>query len=121
MPSLARAINVRIKPPDTVKMHAYSVDLRERVIDAYDRRAGTQAEVAERFDVSVPWLRKLLRFRLATGSIAPKPHGGGQIPKFSGQHLEELKKLVEQNPGATLRELQERSQVDASIMALHRA
>lgn len=102
-------------------MQTYSMDLRERVIDAYDRKTGTQVEVAERFDVSVSWLKKLLRFRLATGSIAPKPHGGGHTPKFSGEHLEELKKLVDQDPGATLRELLERSKVDASIMAVHRA
>ncbi|MEI6235446.1 MAG: transposase [Planctomycetota bacterium] len=97
------------------------MDLRERVVDAYDRKTGTQAEVAARFDVSVSWLKKLLRFRLAFGSIAPKPHGGGHAPKFSGERLEELKKFVEQDPGATLAELLERSKVDASIMAVHRA
>lgn len=102
-------------------MQTYSMDLRERVVDAYDRKTGTQEEVAARFNVSVSWLKKLLRFRLAIGSIAPKPHGGGQTPKFSGERLEELKKFVEQDPGATLAELLERSKVDASIMAVHRA
>ena len=102
-------------------MQTYSMDLRERVVDAYDRKTGTQEEVAGRFDVSVSWLKKLLRFRRAKGSIAPKPHGGGWTPKFSGERLEELKKAVEQDPGATLEELLERSKVKASIMAVQRA
>lgn len=102
-------------------MQTYSMDLRERVVAAYDRKLGTQAEVAARFAVSLSWLKKLLRFRRATGSFAPKPHGGGWTPKFSGARLEELKKFVEEDPGATLAELLERSQVDASIMAVHRA
>ena len=97
------------------------MDLRERVVDAYDRKTGTQEEIAARFDVSVSWLKKLLRFRRDRGSIAPKPHGGGWTPKFSGEHLEELKKAVEQDPGATLEELLEHSKVKASIMAVHRA
>jgi transposase len=102
-------------------MQTYSMDLRKRVIDAYDLKTGTQEEVAARFDVSVSWLKKLLRFRRANGSIAPKPHGGGWTPKFSGEHLAELKRAVEQDPGATLEELLERSKVKASIMAVHRA
>src|ERR1035437_2908993 len=102
-------------------MQTYSMDLRERVVAAYDRKTGTQEEVAARYEVSLSWLQKLLRFRRATGSIAPKPHGGGWTPKFSGARLEELKKLVEQEPDATLEELLERSQVEASIMAVQRA
>jgi len=90
-------------------------------VAAYDGKTGTQEEVAARFDVSVSWLKKLLRLRLASGSFAPKPHGGGWVPKFSGERLEELKKLVEQDPGATLAELLERSKVEASIMAVFRA
>ena len=102
-------------------MKTYSMDLRERVVAAYDGNTGTQEEVAARFKVSLSWLKKLLRFRRATGSIAPKPHGGGWTPKFSGERLEELKKFVEEDPGATLEELLQRSKVEASIMALQRA
>jgi transposase len=102
-------------------METYSMDLRERVIRAYDQKVGTQGQVARLFGVSVPWIKKLLRRRRETGSIAPKPHGGGWTPKFSGAKLEELKKLVEQDRDATLQELLERSGVDGSIMAVHRA
>lgn len=102
-------------------MKTYSMDLRERVLAAYDQQVGTQEHVAELFGVSVPWLKKLLCQRRKTGSIAPKPHGGGWTPKFSGQKLAELKAAVAEDPDATLQELLEGSQVEASIMAVHRA
>ena len=102
-------------------MKTYSPDLRERVIQAYDRQAGTQAEVAEVFGVSVSWLKKLLRLRRETGSLAAKPHGGGWVPKFEGARLEALKQSVQADPDATLQELLERSGVQGSIMAVQRA
>jgi transposase len=102
-------------------METYSMDLRERVIRAYDETAWTQEEVARLFKVSVPWIKKLLRRRRQTGSIAPKPHGGGWTPKFSGKALDQLKARVDHDPDATLQELLEQSGVDGSIMAVHRA
>jgi transposase len=102
-------------------METYSMDLRERVVRAYDEELGTQQEIARLFKVSVPWIKKLLRQRRQTGSLAPRPHGGGWTPKFWGRTLEQLKARVDQSPDATLQELLEQSGVDASIMAVHRA
>jgi transposase len=102
-------------------MKTYSIDLRERVIRACDEGKGTQAEIADLFGISVSWIKKLRRRRRETGSIAPKPHGGGWTPKFSGAKAQQLKKWVEQDPDATLAELLDRSGVDGSIMAVHRA
>jgi len=102
-------------------METYSMDLRERVIRAYDDKVGTQEQVAKLFQVSVPWIKKLLRRRRETGKMGPKPHGGGWTPKFSGSKLEQLKVRVEQHPDATLQELLEQSGVEGSIMAVHRA
>ena len=102
-------------------METYSMDLRERVVRAYDEERGTQQEIARLFEVSVPWIKKLLRQRRQTGSIAPRPHGGGWTPKFFGRTLEQLKARVDQSPDATLQELLEQSGVDGSIMAVHRA
>jgi len=101
-------------------MGTYSLDLRERVIKAYDQKVGAQAEVAKIFGVSVPWIKKLLRQRRETGSLAPKPHGGGRRAAFDGEKLEELKELVKQNPDATLRELGELSGVKCGVMAVWR-
>ena len=102
-------------------MEAYSIDLRERVIEAVDEKKGTQQQIATIFGVSARWIRKLLRQRRETGSIAPKPHGGGHPPKFSGKRLERLRSLVDHDPDATLQELRRRSRVPASVMAVFRA
>jgi len=102
-------------------MKTYSMDLRERVVQACDQRIGTQKQIAEFFGVSTAWIRRLLRRRRETGSIAPRKRGTRKPPKFSGQSLEKLKRLVEKQPDATLQELLDGSGVDGSIMAVHRA
>jgi transposase len=102
-------------------MKTYSLDLRQRVLTACDLGELTQAEVAQQFQVSRQWLVKLLCRRRETGSIAALPHGGGRRPKFTGQGQEALRVLVAEDPDATLEELLERSGVEASIMAVHRA
>jgi transposase len=102
-------------------MKTYSMDLRERVVAAYDAKTGTMEELAARFSVSLSWVKKLVRRRRETGTFAPKPHGGGQKQKFEGERLEQLRAWVEEDPDATLQELLERSKVQASIMAVQRA
>lgn len=102
-------------------METYSMDLRERVVQAYDAKKGTQAGIAALFDVSVSWLKKLLHLRRTTGSIAPKPHGGGRTAKFTGAALDALRQDVAEHPDASLEELLTRSKIEGSIMAVHRA
>lgn len=94
------------------------MDLRERVVRACDEGAGTHEEIAERFGVGVWWIWKLLRQRRETGSIAPKPHGGGHPPAFSAGQLARLRKEVERDPAATLAELRARCGVRCSIQAV---
>ena len=66
-------------------MKAYSLDLRTRIVEAVDRQVGSQGEVAALFGVSRTLVKKLLRQRQDTGSVAPKPHGGGYPPKLTAQ------------------------------------
>jgi transposase len=102
-------------------MHAYSLDLRERVVRAVDRGEWTQKQVAERFGVSTAWIKKLLRQRQKTGSIAPRPHGGGRRPKYEGRVLKRLEQELRKQPDATLEELRDRTCPEASLMAVFRA
>ena len=102
-------------------MKTYSMDLRERAVQACDEEVGTREEIAQLFGVSTAWIRRLLQRRRETGSIAAKPRGGQKPSKFQGKNLDKLKALVEAQPDATLQELLERSRVAASIMAVHRA
>lgn len=102
-------------------MKPYSMDLRERVIEAHERGDSTQAELAERFSVSVSWVEKLVRQWRETGTFAPKPHGGGRRAKVSGKALERLKACVEETPDATLEELRRKCRISGSIMCVFRA
>lgn len=55
-----------------------STDLRRRVVAAYERGDGTQAALAERFDIAPRTLRYWLKQQQVTGRLDPQPHGGGQ-------------------------------------------
>ena len=102
-------------------MHAYSLDLRERVVRAVDRGDSTHKQIAERFGVSTAWIKKLLKQRRETSSIAARPHGGGRKAKYGGSTLERLRQELRQQPDATLEELRNRTRRDASLMAVFRA
>src|SRR5262245_7661541 len=75
-------------------MSAYSLDLRTRVVEAMDRRVGTQQEVATLFGVSCTFIKKLLRQRRETGSLAPKPHGGGQVARLGAGQREQVRAYI---------------------------
>ena len=102
-------------------MKAYSIDLRQRVVAAYDAREGTQEQVAARFAVSTSWVRKILRQRRITGSIEPRPHGGGHAPAFDPASDARLRQAVRDDSDATLEELGHAVGVACSPSAVYRA
>jgi transposase len=88
-------------------MRAYSLDLRTRVVGAVDKQIGTQKEVASLFGVGGTVSKKLLRQRRESGTLAPKPHGGGPVSKLAGPQREEVRSyIVQQQNDATLEEVQ---------------
>ena len=86
-------------------MKAYSIDLRRKIVESYDRGEKTQSDVAESFGVSLSFVEKLLIRRRTTGDIGQLPHGGGIRPLLDKDALELLKVLVGEQPDATLAEL----------------
>ena len=102
-------------------MKTYSMDLRQRVVAACDARDGTREQIAARFSVSVSWIRDLMRRRRETGSIAPKPRGGGRTPAFDGEAAARLRQAVRDDNDATLAELAAAAGVACSPAAVYRA
>ena len=102
-------------------MKAYSIDLRERVVAACDAGDSTREQIAARFSVSVVWICKLLRQRRQTGSIAPRPHGGGHPRAFDAAADDRLRQAVRADDDATLAELADASGVTCCASAVHRA
>jgi transposase len=86
-------------------MKAYSIDLRQKIIDAYHSRPLSQRQVAEQFSVALSFVQKLLKQYRLTGNIAPKAHGGGGQLKLTPEQLAILAQLIETQNDATLEEL----------------
>jgi transposase len=102
-------------------MSAYSHDLRQRVLDSVERGEGSLRQIARRFVVSLSFVVRLLQTHRRTGSIAPKPHGGGHPPALGPEDCQRLRESVRQQPDATLEELRQRLGVACSTMAISRA
>lgn len=102
-------------------MKPLSMDLRERIVAAVDNREGTRRELAARFKVDASCITRLLQLRRATGSLEPRPHGGGKPPALDEDGLERLRALVRERPDATLEQLRRQLGLDGSIMLVWRA
>jgi transposase len=59
-------------------MEAYSLDLRQRVLEAALSGEHTIVEVAQLFSVGTTFVNKMLRLHRQGADLAPRPHGGGQ-------------------------------------------
>ena len=102
-------------------MSPFSTDLRQRVAAAIDHGEGSLRQIAHRFRVSLSFVARLLRRRRQSGSLDPKPHGGGHPPALDHEGLDRLRDLVRQQPDPPLDELRQRLGVPCSRMALWRA
>ena len=106
-------------------MRAYSLDLRQRVVRAYEQGHGSIAEIAEQFSVSTGFVKKMLRQWRSTGDLSPLPHGGGRRASLSERQRERLRRKVRQQDDISLVELQdylrEEEQVEVHVSTICRA
>lgn len=104
---------------------SYSGDLRRRVIIAWEAKEGSQRQLAQRFKVSLSFVRNLLRHYRQNGQIEAKPRGGYQQPTIQNEQLSIIQSLVEEKNDLLLRELcdryQEKTGIRVSIPTMHRA
>jgi transposase len=96
-----------------------SVDLRERILGAYDEGEGTREDIARRFRVSLGLVKKLLQQRRHLGDIAPLHHRAGRKPVILAEHQRQLRAVLVEKPDLTLRELREILTLECSVQALH--
>ena len=88
-------------------MKAYSLDLRQRVVEAYEQGQGSIAGVATQFRVSPYFVKKMLRQWRQTNDLAPLPHGGGKPASLSARQRQLLKRKVKEQGDVSLAELQQ--------------
>lgn len=103
---------------------AYSIDLRQRIINAYKAKEGSQRQLAKRFQVSLSCVKRLIRRYQETGQVKPKSHAGGAIALIKASDLGLIEEMVEEQPDALLRELCERWEqkqgIKVSLSTMHR-
>lgn len=86
-------------------MKAYSLDFRQKIIDAYLEGKISQRQIAKRFQVALSFVEKLLKQYRERGSIAPKVRIQQTPTKLSLEQLNVLSSIVSENNDATLDEL----------------
>jgi transposase len=106
-------------------MQPYSLDLRERVVKAYEQGKGSIAEIAQMFNVGQTFVKKMLRLKRETHDLSPRPHAGGKHPTLSTKDLALLRARVRQQSDVSLVELQahlqQQAQVSVHIATISRA
>ena len=99
-------------------MAAYSLDLRTRVLRAWD--SGMNADrVAAKYEVSRAWVYRLVQRRRVTGSITPRKQAQFRRRVLAGQE-DRLAGLITARPDATLAELREALRTTAALSTLWR-
>lgn len=84
-------------------MAGYSMDLRLRIVEAYDNGEDSVRGLARRFSVSPRTVSRYLKLHRQTGSVSPAvPRKKGPEPKLSPNVVQEL---WEARPDATEAEL----------------
>ena len=96
-----------------------SLDLRERILEAYDEGEATRDQVAHRFRVSLGMVKKLLQQRRHSGDIRARHHLAGRKPLILVEHRQEMDRLLKTKPDMTLKELREAMGLKCSLQAIH--
>ena len=85
-------------------MKTLSMDLRERIVAAYEANEGSYRVLAARFSVSRAVVGKLVRQSRRLGTLEPQVHLRGRKRVISGVKERELQEHLDQHPDATLEE-----------------
>jgi transposase len=95
------------------------MDLRKRILKAYDRGDVSREQVAKRFEVSLGMVKKLIQRRRHTGSIEPLHHRSGRKPVILGCHRREMRLVLAKQPDLTLEEIRTRLGLGCTVQAIH--
>jgi transposase len=100
---------------------AYAMEFRRAVAKAYDE-CGSSIEVAEQFECSESWVRRLIqRRRESGGSLEPRPPRRPHNNKLDEHDLDRLAGLIRRTPDLTLAELAEALGNKVSVPTVWRA
>jgi transposase len=92
-------------PKVDFSMKAYSLDLRQKIVDVHAQEEISQRQLAKRFQVSLSTVQRLLKRQRNGEDLAPKAHGGGHPSRLTPEQVEKVREIVESHNDATLEEL----------------
>ncbi len=102
-------------------MAAFSLDLRQRVLDDALRGDATEQAVADRFKVSRSFVQKIKRLWRQNRAIAPSTARRGPMPTLSDEDRAALATWVEATPDATGEEIGHRLAAERGLRLSARA
>ena len=88
-------------------MRPLSLDLRKRIVEAYEAGEGSYDVIAVRFQVGRTVVGKLVRQKRDSGSLEPQVHRRGRKPAVSGENEVALREHLQKYPDATVVERRE--------------
>jgi len=84
----------------------HPIELRERVVTAYEDGEGSFAELGVRFKIGEASVNRWVSLKRRTGSLAPKPAGGARRPhKVDADGEQFLRDMIEAVQDSTLVEM----------------
>lgn len=102
-------------------MKAIPIELRERILAARTEDGQSLGIISERFRIPKSTVQGIIERYRSSGTVEPKPHGGGRRLAFSSKQLRQLRRQLLKQPDATLAQLRKRIKVYGSIATFHRA
>ena len=78
-------------------MKPISLDLRQRIVRAYERGEGSQAALAKRFSLGKATVERLLRQYRTTGTLKPRT-SSERPPLLSEQERQALRAWIDETP-----------------------
>lgn len=99
--------------------------LRKAIVRARKQEKLTYVQIATRLGVGEATVNRILRLHRETGSVKPRPRGGGNWSPIHDEVAVLLMRLVEELPDATIQELTDallkRADIETSRSAVQRA
>lgn len=96
-------------------MKPLSLDLRQRIVAAYENGEGSHEALSARFAVSKALVGKLVRQHRNLGTLEPQVHRRGRKPSISGEQEQSLRAHLVDHPDATLQERIDALQLDCAV------
>jgi transposase len=97
---------------EVIGMEAIPVPVRKRIVTLYARGKST-AQISESLGYCVAAVRRVRQHFKERGTLEPQTHLCGRSGYFTVTRQEQLRKLVEEKPDATLAEL--RAKIDPPV------